>query len=213
MRQRVQSHLDAAYGLDPLIPGSLDTVHDLEPSERFVSLWRDFEPRPPVAANLAGAMNHLVSQALEHQFPAAPQFEAEIKSSNLKKVFEVLSQAALSSDGRVAVDKVVRPLVRSIANPLKLGEMGLDATHFVLGQHWKNHFTRKVAETGSAVDVRQLRKWIDDPKRMGLPKEAEHLVILSSTSASRQIRRFSFTKGHFPRLRWGISLIFVSCAR
>ena len=29
---------DAAYGLEPLIPGSLDTVHDLEPSERFVSL-------------------------------------------------------------------------------------------------------------------------------------------------------------------------------
>ena len=64
LRQRVQSHLDAAYGLDPLIPGSLDTVHDLEPSERFVSLWPGFEPRPPVAANLAGAMNHLVSQAL-----------------------------------------------------------------------------------------------------------------------------------------------------
>ena len=101
LRQRVQSHLDAAYGLEPLIPGSLDTVHDLEPSERFVSLWPGFEPRPPVAANLAGAMNHLVSQALDHEFPAAPQFEAEVKSSNLKKVFEVVSQAARSTDGRV----------------------------------------------------------------------------------------------------------------
>ena len=50
--------------------------------------------RPPVAANLAGAMNHLVCQALEHEFPAAPEFEAEVKSSNLKKVFEVVSQAA-----------------------------------------------------------------------------------------------------------------------
>ncbi len=178
LRQRVQSHLDAAYGLEPLIPGSLDTVHDLEPSERFVSLWPGFEPRPPVAANLAGAMNHLVSQALDHEFPAAPQFEAEVKSSNLKKVFEVVSQAARSTDGRVPVDKVLRPLVRSIANPLKLGEMGLDATHFVLGQHWKNHFTKKVAETGAAIEVRQLRKWIDEPKPMGLPKEAENLVIL-----------------------------------
>ena len=101
-----------------------------------------------MAANLAGAMNHLVSQALDHEFPAAPQFEAEVKSSNLKKVFEVVSQAARATDGRVPVDKVLRPLVRSIANPLKLGEMGLDATHFVLGQHWKNHFTKKVAETG-----------------------------------------------------------------
>src|SRR5208337_1361368 len=178
LRQRVQSHLDAAYGLEPLIPGSLDTVHDLEPSERFVSLWPGFEPRPPVAANLAGAMNHLVSQALDHEFPAAPQFEAEVKSGNLKKVFEVVSQAARSTDGRVPVDKVLRPLVRSIANPLKLGEMGHDATHFVLGQHWKNHFTKKVAETGAAIEVRQLRKWIDEPKPMGLPKEVENLVIL-----------------------------------
>ena len=56
--------------------------------------------------------------------------------------------------------------------------MGLDATHFVLGQHWKNHFTKKVAETGGAIEVRQLRKWIDEPKPMGLPKEAENLVIL-----------------------------------
>ena len=115
-------------------------------------------------------MNHLVSQALDHEFPAAPQFEAEVKSSNLKKVFEVVSQAARATDGRVPVDKVLRPLVRSIANPLKLGEMGLDATHFVLGQHWKNHFTKKVAETGAAIEVRQLRKWIDEPKPMGLPE-------------------------------------------
>jgi hypothetical protein len=201
LRQRVQSHLDAAYGLEPLISGSLDTVHDLEPSERFVSLWPGFEPRPPVAANLAGAMNHLVSQALDHEFPAAPQFEAEAKTSNLKKVFEVVSQAALSTDGRIAVDRVVRPLVRSIANPLKLGEMGLDATHFVLGQHWKNHFTRKVAETGSAVDVRQLRKWIDDPKPMGLPKDAEHLVILIYALQTNQT--FFIHEGPFPQAALG----------
>ncbi len=146
-------------------------------------------------------MNHLVSQALDHEFPAAPQFEAEVKSSNLKKVFEVVSQAAWSTDGRVPVDKVLRPLVRSIANPLKLGEMGLDATHFVLGQHWKNHFTKKVAETGSAVDVRQLRKWIDDPKPMGLPKEAEHLVILIYALQTNQT--FFIHEGPFPQAALG----------
>ncbi|HKI20937.1 MAG TPA: hypothetical protein VKA15_23800, partial [Isosphaeraceae bacterium] len=52
-------------------------------------------------------------------------------------------------------------------------------THFVLGQHWKNHFTKKVAETGTAAEVRHLRQWIDEPKAMGLPKEAENLVILT----------------------------------
>src|SRR5262249_35023512 len=86
-------------------------------------------------------------------------------------------------------------LVRSIANPLKLGEMGLDATHFVLGQHWRTHFTRKAAETGAAIDVKQLRKWIDEPKAMGLPKEVQNLVIM--TYAQQTNRSFFFHGGPF----------------
>ena len=124
LRQRVQNHLDAAYGLESLTPGSLDTTHELELHERFVSLWPGFEPQPPVAANLGGAMEHLLSQALEHEFPAAPYFEAEIKTSHLKKVYEQVRAATQTDDGRVAIDKPLRPLLRQIANPLHLGEMG-----------------------------------------------------------------------------------------
>jgi hypothetical protein len=178
LRQRVQNHLEAAYGLEALTPGSLDTTHELELHERLASLWPGFEPRPPVAANLAGAMEHLVSQALEHEFPAAPYFEAEIKTSNVHKVYEQVRAATQGEDGRVAIDKPLRPLLRHIANPLRLGEMGPDATHFVLGQHWQTHFTRKAAETGSPITVSQLRTWIDEPQPMGLPREAENVVIL-----------------------------------
>ena len=178
LRQRVQNHLDAAYGLEALTPGSLDTTHELELHERFVSLQPGFEPQPPVAANLAGAMEHLLSQALEHEFPAAPYFEAEIKTSNVQKVYEQVRAATQTEDGRVAIDKPLRPLLRHIANPLQLGEMGYDATHFLLGQHWKNHFTKKAAETGSTIDVSQLRIWMDEPKPMGLPRDAENMVIL-----------------------------------
>jgi hypothetical protein len=153
LRQRVQTHLDAAYGLESLTPGSLDTTHDLELNERFVSLWPGFEPQPPVAANLASAMEHLLGQALAHEFPAAPEFEAEVKTNNVKKVYELISAATRTEDGRIAIDKPSRPLLRHIANPLQLGEMGHDATHFVLGQHWKTHFTKKAAETGSIITV------------------------------------------------------------
>jgi hypothetical protein len=179
LKQRVQNHLDAAYGLESLTPGSLDTAHDLELHERFISLWPGFDPQPPVAANLGGAMNHLLSQALDYEFPVAPEFEAEVKTGNLKKVYQIVSEATQSQDGRVAVDRPLRPLMRHIANPLMLGEMRHDATHFVLGHHWRNHFTKKAAETGSAMTAGQLRKWIDVPKPMGLPKEVQNLVILT----------------------------------
>ena len=194
--QRVKGHLDAAYGLEQLVQGSLDTTHDLEMGERFVSLWLGFDARPPVAASLDGAMKQLVSQALDHEFPAAPAFEAEPRGANLKKVFEIVSEAARTVDGRVPVEKgPLRSLVRSIANPLKLGEMGLDATHFVLGQHWRTHFGRKSAETGAVIDVKQLRKWIDEPKPMGLPKEVQNLVIL--TYAQQTNRSFFLHGGPF----------------
>lgn len=180
LQERVKSHLDAAYGLEALTAGSLDVARDLEPNERFVSLWSGFDPRPPAAASLSGALNHLASQALNHEFPAAPEFEAEPRGTNLRKVYEVVSEAARSPDGRVFVEKgPLRALTRGIADPLKLGEMRLDATHFVLGQHWKTFFTKKVAETGASLEVRQLRDWIDDPKAMGLSKDVQNLIILT----------------------------------
>ena len=178
LRQRVQNHLDAAYGLEAITPGSLDTMHELEPHEQFFSLWEGFDPQPPVAANLRSAMNHLLSQALASEFPGAPDFEAEVKLGNLKKVYTVVSEATQSPDGRVAVEKTIRPLIRQIANPLMLGEMGHDATHFVLGHHWRNHFSKKAAETAITLSVKELRKWIDQPRPMGLSKEAQNLVIL-----------------------------------
>ena len=178
LRSSVQSYLDAAYGLESLIPNALDKTHDLELHERFVSLCPGFELKPPVAANLAGAMQSLLEQALELEFPAAPLFEAEITTANLEKVRRVVSEAAQTQDGRVYVeDRKLRLLLRQIGNPLQLGEMGQDATHFVLGQHWKNHFNRKAS--GNTITVSQLREWLDEPKPMGLPKEAQNLALLT----------------------------------
>ena len=71
-----------------------------------------------------------------------------------------------------------------------LGEMGHDATHFVLGHHWRNHFNKKAAESGSGMSVAQLRKWIDQPHPMGLPKEVQNLVILIfSEQTNRTLQR------------------------
>ncbi|HEX7446336.1 MAG TPA: hypothetical protein VF306_02260, partial [Pirellulales bacterium] len=178
LSERVKGHIEAAYGLGELLPGSLDTTRQLELSERFISLWPGFEPQPPAKATLGQAMEDLLSQGLAHEFPAAPNFETEITASKLKKVYEQVLEATQSQDGRAPVEKTLRPLLRQIANPLLLGEMGPDATHFVIGQHWRTHFLRKASQTGAAMTVDQLRKWIDEPRAMGLSKEAANLVIL-----------------------------------
>lgn len=195
LQHRVKNHLEAAYGLDALESKSLDTAHDLETNERFVSLRPGFDPQPPAAADLGTAMREFVSQALVHEFPAAPEFDAEIRTNSVKKVYEEVRNAARAEDGRVHVEQNKRPLLRQIANPLQLGEMRYDATHFVLGQHWKNHFTKKAARAGGTITVGQLRAWIDEPRPMGLPKEAQNLVIL--TYADQTNRSFYLHGGPY----------------
>lgn len=175
---RVRSHLEAAYGLAESIPGSLDTAHEVELNERFVSLANGFDPQPPAAANLQKALESFLDQAFAFEFPAAPKFETEIKATSIRKVYEVVSAAVQQKDGRVYVDKALRGLVRQIANPLKLGEMALDSDHFVLGHHWKQHFERKARESGQPIDLRAIRQWIDDPKQMGLPDDAVRMLAL-----------------------------------
>ena len=180
LRQQFQNHLDAVYGISNSFPNTIDQTHSLEASQQFVSLKPDFELRPPTVANLGAALTALLDQALGYEFPAAPAFEADVnRLGNLEKVLAVASEAAQDPQGRVEVDRALRGLVRQIANPLMLGEMGQDATHFVLGQHWKNHFLRKSAEAGGTMQVGQLRRWIDEPKPMGLPTEVENLLILT----------------------------------
>jgi hypothetical protein len=190
LRQQVKSHIDAAYGLEALLPNSLDTAHPLELSERFVSLYPGLELQPPVATRLEGAMLNLFDQALTFDFPAAPLFAIEegktIKLGDLEKVYQVLNAAALTPDNRVLVEKNTRLLLRQIANPLRLAEMGHDATHLVLDQHWRTHFNRK--SEGGSITVSQLRDWIDQPKAMGLPKDIQNLIIL--TFAAQTNRTF-----------------------
>lgn len=174
LRQRVLHHLEVAYGIDRQTTDSIDTAHEL--TEQFQSLWPPFDPQPPVAVNLKDAMQKLLEQALEHQYPAHPKFEAPPKGANLKKVYDEVHRATEEADGRVEVERPLRPLIRAVANPLLLGEM--HETHFVLGQYWKNHFNPKIVEAGGTASVSQLRGWIDLPRPMGLPKPVQNLVIL-----------------------------------
>jgi hypothetical protein len=172
--ERVKQHIEAAYGVRGSQSKSIDNSHEL--TDTFRSLCEGLDLQPPSASSLKGALEDLLGQALSFEFPAHPNFGAEIKSSNLRKVYEEISKAISEKGGRVLVEKSVRSLIKQIAEPLHLGDQG--ETHFVLGQRWRDHFTRKVAESGATITVKSLRDWIDQPKPMGLPRECANLIIL-----------------------------------
>ncbi|TYQ28695.1 phage resistance protein [Pseudanabaena sp. UWO311] len=189
LHQRVLHHLEVVYGLESSDTNSINSARSLELNERFQSLYEGLQLQPPVASTLRDALTNLLEQALVYEFPSAPEFEAEIEASNnLEKVYRVILDATQQNDGRIAIeDRKLRLLVRQIANPLLLGEMAPDATHFVLGQHWKQLFTRKIAEAGGAISVGQLRRWLDELKPMGLPAIAQNLVILIFTAQTNRL--------------------------
>ena len=84
----------------------------------------------------------------------------------------------MTEDGRVLVeDRTLRPIVRQIANPLRLGTMS--ETHFVLSHEWRNHFNRQLAAANKVTPtVGELRAWINQPQPRGLLADVEQLLIL-----------------------------------
>ena len=174
LRQKLKITLEGAYGIAPAAPGSIDPSHEL--SEHFKSL-DGWQPQAPVGATLREAFVHFVGQAVEQQFPAHPRFEVPVKASAVRKVWEVVKSAAETPENRVAVDRQVRTLVRGIAYPLSLGEMG--ETHFVLRDTWKQRFLQQHAAEGGPLTVAKLRRWTDIPEARGLLEHVQNLLVLT----------------------------------
>jgi hypothetical protein len=176
LKQRMISCLEAAYGVSGHAAGLVDSSFDL--ADRFQSLDRRFEPRPPAAANLREALANLLDQIQSYRFPRHPKFETRVQLKDLRRVLEVALRAAHAPQGRVEVEKErdLRSLMRQIANPLGLGEM--HEAVFLLSDRWRNELTRAAAAIGGKVTVGRLRDALEQPEPLGLPREVKDLLIL-----------------------------------
>ena len=179
LRGQIGSAVNIAYGIETggshnVLAASLD----LDVADRFQSLASGLTLQPPAEATLAAAAEDLLGQALAWEFPAAPKFETTLTPRKLDAVLQIALRAVADDNGRAAVDRDDRRLMQQIANPLQIGEMPHDGTHFVSDRHWLDHFNRAAALDGGAITVEKLRGWINQPKPMGLTCEAENLIIL-----------------------------------
>lgn len=194
LMQQMIRYLENAYGISTTHPEALDSQHMLETSEHFHVMSPDFDMKPPVGANLEKALHNLLDQVMTKQFPEHPVFNEDINLglATLKKVFTEIESATQAPDDRLAVESSKRKDLRRIAMPLKLGYMG--DTHFVLEYVWKNHFLKKEAEYGVPITVGDLRKWMDEPRPMGLPRLLQNLVIMTFAAQSNR----SFSRSDIP---------------
>lgn len=90
MRQRLRNAMLVAYGVSTLYTEAIDTSHEL--GGYVHSLNPALALQPPVGASFAEALQHLLAQALAHQFPAHPRFdeEAERYQPDLERLYQGL---------------------------------------------------------------------------------------------------------------------------
>ncbi|MFO0851826.1 MAG: phage resistance protein [Gemmataceae bacterium] len=178
----VRLAVEAAYGVRPAGEGQLDAAHDGQET-RLWSLSPLFTPQPPVGATLSDALEHLAGQALAAEFPAHPNFDPDgrrkpVGRTDLGKVWDVVQAAWQHPDRYTPVDRALRPLVRQVVEPLRLGTMAED--RFVLGDEWRAHLEKCREAAGlDAPTVERVRGWLDLPLRRGLPDEVGNLVVLT----------------------------------
>lgn len=193
LRMKLRSQLEVAYGISAEPRDAV--THVLSADQQFRCLDETLSPRPPVGADFKSAFENLLGQLFEHQYPAHPEFDTEIKPTVVKKVWvEVLK--AIESPGQrgLVQDAALRRLVRSVVNPCQLGQMG--ETHLLIEPHWQSRFLQSHARDGGGIiTVAKLRQWIDLPSPMGLPLELQNLIIL--TFAAGTNRRFTLHGGPY----------------
>jgi len=178
LRAQLKDTLIGAYGVAEPAPGSLAHAGLLE--TQIMSLQPGFTPRPPQGTTMAQALQQLLGQALAFQYPDHPEFEEEVRTTDLGKVLGELRRAFHAPNGRIEVDGPLRPLMRRIAQPLGLGEM--HERHFIFKPDWPQHLSREVAKdlgsSGGEITVERLRRAMDQPRPRGLPVPVQNLLIL-----------------------------------
>lgn len=184
LRQRLDQCMEAAYGVRTPEKGQLDASYDVE--DHFQSLEPSFRPRPPAGPTMSAALEQLLEQTMEWEYPLHPHFQVDkIRPVDLGRVYEEVEKAIAAQDRRIRVeDRRTRELLQTIADPLKLGEM--TEAHFLVSDYWRNHLEKHSHDAGGEMTIRKLRGFLDLPKARGLPREIQDLVLrLFATQTNR----------------------------
>jgi len=189
LEQRLRTAIRQAYGVEHAVPETIDEAHGVE--NRIQSLRPGLTVQIPIGATLADAFAGLLRQLYDHRYPDHPQIEMEYRLGQLRTVLEETLRAVDTPDGRIAVPSDRRKVMRAIAAPLGLGVQHEEP--FVLGTKWKDHFDRRIAtaqqEGQVEITVGDLRRWMDEPSPLGLPRDLQSLVILVYARQSGRVFR------------------------
>jgi hypothetical protein len=171
---RLIEALRRAYGV-----ASPDDGADLGPrsDEQVMTLASGLRLSLQIGQGFKDAFQRLSDLLLAHRFSGHPDFDPNgsrrlLTPKELEAVAEAIDHAAQDKVGRYEPPKQHIPILKKIANPLKLGVM--HEASFVLSREWPDRLDRKAG--GQQVTVGQLRDWIGEGQP-GLPASVQNLLI------------------------------------
>jgi hypothetical protein len=175
LREHMHEVLRQAYGIDR--PDEQWVRTDLPLRDQFPCLDPTLDVRPPTAPNLNDGFEQLLDQVMNHVYPAHPAFEDEVRAGELRTCLKYVSLAAGERNQRLEnIPQPDRKPVRKVLGPLKVATTA--EAHIMLDRHWRDHFHRMQQQNpGVPLTVERLKRWMDDPKPMGLDDKVANFVI------------------------------------
>lgn len=172
LRDRVVAAFKQAYGLAKKQEG--DVLDDF--SEHIATKPGATTPALGLSAAPRDAIRDIAGKMLAWQYPAHPDLGTQaVTPAQARTVLGYISEAAGAREGKAEIVRGDQGLMKTVAQPLKLGTMG--ESYFTLGGYWREHFNR-LAKSDPDADIGygSLTAWMDEPQRMGLPTHIQQLV-------------------------------------
>jgi hypothetical protein len=167
-----------------------------EGEEPLRSLTPNFTPRRPVGASLGECADRLIADAFAARYPHHPDFSPPnraIPEREISQTLRFLREADGNADGRVALDRPDRDLVRRIVHPLELAKV--NETHLVFTatefSTWDNRISQALSRHGvdtlASIDVETLRHAVNPAEAgRGLSDPVRDLVVGAWASRHRR---------------------------
>jgi hypothetical protein len=174
-KQRLMLVLEQAYGLATPKDGELDSARTIERHLFVLKAGAQLAARVP--PNFAEAVDIYVEDLLATRWPRHPRLTAKLTKKRLEVLVDVFGKLIDSDDKRLPAERALVDEVRGT-----LGELGLvrtteDAIHLLEDRVLQELENRRSQKAVDQPTVGQLRGWIDDTGKMGLPADAEDLIV------------------------------------
>ncbi len=174
-RQRLMLVLEECYGLAAVKEGDLDTsraidqhLHLLKPGARLAAR---------VPPNFAEAVDTYVEDLLQSRWPRHPKLGSKLTKRRVETLIDVFGKVVDSEDKRLPAERALIDEVRGTLGELGLVRVTENAIHLLEDKVLQALENKRLQKAVEQPTVSELRRWIDEAGTMGLPEEAEDLIV------------------------------------